>query len=200
MPCKSSLSYDTLKLKDGPIRSYTAQTLLTAFPLWNRFKLILKTEIQLGKNLSLKTSTNWQPNRSLHKPKSEHRKLQQNWDLLKRGFGPHLLQLALKLKFCKKNAEGRLIQLSVSTEVLDLQLLKNFGKFCFIQQRYNKYFRIKGQSPLVLTCETAHASSGFSSRSNENSIRTLQAAATDCNWFLGTEKSRCSHHSVQVFK
>lgn len=39
-----------------------------------------------------------------------------------------------------------------------------------------------------LTCETAHASSGFSSRIRENSIRTLQAAATDCNWFLGTEK------------
>lgn len=37
-----------------------------------------------------------------------------------------------------------------------------------------------------LTCETAHASSGFSSRSNENSINTLHAAATDSNWFLGT--------------
>lgn len=29
------------------------------------------------------------------------------------------------------------------------------------------------------TCETAHASSGFSKRSNENSIKTLHAAATD---------------------
>lgn len=33
----------------------------------------------------------------------------------------------------------------------------------------------------LLTCETAQASSGFSSRSRENSIRTLQAAATDCS-------------------
>lgn len=40
-----------------------------------------------------------------------------------------------------------------------------------------------------LTCDTAHASSGFSKRSNENSINTLHAAATDSSWFLGTEKT-----------
>lgn len=40
-----------------------------------------------------------------------------------------------------------------------------------------------------LTCDTAHASSGFSKRSNENSINTLHAAATDSSWFLGTKET-----------
>lgn len=44
--------------------------------------------------------------------------------------------------------------------------------------------------PVGLTCDTAHASSGFSRRSRENSINTLHAAATDSNWFLGTWETR----------
>lgn len=41
---------------------------------------------------------------------------------------------------------------------------------------------------ITLTWDTAQASSGFSRRRRENSIRTLQAAATDWSWFRGTEK------------
>lgn len=42
--------------------------------------------------------------------------------------------------------------------------------------------------PVTLTWDTAQASSGFSRRRSENSIKTLQAAATDWSWFRGTEK------------
>lgn len=51
-----------------------------------------------------------------------------------------------------------------------------------VQQNHSNAF-------VSLTCETAHASSGFSKRSNENSINTLHAAATDSSWFLGTTKT-----------
>lgn len=40
------------------------------------------------------------------------------------------------------------------------------------------------------TCETAHASSGFSNRISENSIKTLQPAATESSWFLGTKERK----------
>lgn len=42
------------------------------------------------------------------------------------------------------------------------------------------YLKIRATNePITLTWETAQASSGFSRRRRENSIRTLQAAATD---------------------
>lgn len=51
-----------------------------------------------------------------------------------------------------------------------------------------------------LTCETAHASSGFSNRISENSIKTLHAAATESSWFLGTKerKTHCKKQNLGI--
>lgn len=62
------------------------------------------------------------------------------------------------------------------------------------------FWLLKLMSPVqfkFLTCETAHASSGFSKRISENSIKTLHAAATERSWFLGTKDRKQTRHIVR---